>query len=342
MTGHRALPYSSVDYHVASNRDRLIKIVQHIALHSLQPASINNYTRHIRSYYNLCNQMQITAIPASATSLCLFYAHHLITGHAITSIPGMQSAIKKHQTLLSLPFLDKVQADLVSHWMRGATKMFPHVPRRKRPLTLDVLLLMSHRCDESLPLNQMRLTMAFLAHDALLRFSEMSSLRVKDVIWKEGLVYLIIRDSKMNKGGPPEIVCLAGSGPHSAAGRLTEYWNHHHLHEADPESFLFPSVSSPYQPYDKNRFIEWVRLSIAQCGLDSSHYTGHSFRSGGATDLFNRRLPLRLIQLAGRWKSQAYLIYCRDHPKVGASAVAEAFQQLVSESLPFQHSVAGS
>jgi hypothetical protein len=37
--------------------------------------------------------------------------------------------------------------------------------------------------------------------------------------------------------------------------------------------------------------------------------TGHSFRAGGATDLFNAGVPYQVIQKQGRWKSAAVLVY---------------------------------
>ena len=54
-------------------------------------------------------------------------------------------------------------------------------------------------------------------------------------------------------------------------------------------------------------------------------FAGHSYRSGGATDLWesNRCRPLT-IKLHGRWKSDAYRLYIRDNPAKTAAEVAKA------------------
>lgn len=46
----------------------------------------------------------------------------------------------------------------------------------------------------------------------------------------------------------------------------------------------------------------------------SHNKSGHSLRSGGATALGQAGLPMDFIQLAGRWSSEAFRIYVRDHP----------------------------
>ena len=56
-------------------------------------------------------------------------------------------------------------------------------------------------------------------------------------------------------------------------------------------------------------FVKALKHSIAACGYDSSLYSGHSFRRGGATYAFSLNIPAELIKLHGDWKSNAYLRY---------------------------------
>ncbi|KAH8919584.1 hypothetical protein BT69DRAFT_1206803, partial [Atractiella rhizophila] len=46
----------------------------------------------------------------------------------------------------------------------------------------------------------------------------------------------------------------------------------------------------------------------------SSDIAGHSLRSGGATHLAANGVPESIIQKIGRWSSEAFQIYIRQHP----------------------------
>ena len=59
----------------------------------------------------------------------------------------------------------------------------------------------------------------------------------------------------------------------------------------------------------------------------NNQYSGHSFRAGGATDLFEGDAPPRVIQLAGRWKSDAYWLNVRDDWLSQAQRRGVAFSQ---------------
>jgi hypothetical protein len=56
-------------------------------------------------------------------------------------------------------------------------------------------------------------------------------------------------------------------------------------------------------------FVKQLKLVLAQCGLDTAKYSGHSFRRGGATFAFSCNVPPLLIKLQGDWRSEAYQGY---------------------------------
>ncbi len=61
-------------------------------------------------------------------------------------------------------------------------------------------------------------------------------------------------------------------------------------------------------------FIAKLRLCLESLGLVASVYNTHSFRIGGATDLFDDNYPDMYIQEVGRWALNAFKRYIR--PKV--------------------------
>ena len=54
-----------------------------------------------------------------------------------------------------------------------------------------------------------------------------------------------------------------------------------------------------------------LKRCAACLDLDSSRFSGHSFRIGGATSLARRGVPDYIIKMLGRWKSKAFRVYCR-------------------------------
>ena len=59
----------------------------------------------------------------------------------------------------------------------------------------------------------------------------------------------------------------------------------------------------------RTHMIYMTRTVLTQLGLNASLYHGHSFRRGGATSLSIAGISNDIIQLMGRWKSDAYKLY---------------------------------
>lgn len=52
-----------------------------------------------------------------------------------------------------------------------------------------------------------------------------------------------------------------------------------------------------------------LRALLSKLGLDSSKFSSHSFRRGGATLAFRAGVPADQIQVHGDWSSDAYRKY---------------------------------
>ena len=99
---------------------------------------------------------------------------------------------------------------------------------------------------------------------------------------------------------------------------------------APSDRLLWPSISARDQVWwviaiSKPTLVAIARELLSKAGYPVKSYSSHSYRSGGATDLWNsqRCRPLT-IKLYGRWKSDAYLFYTRDNPVRTAAEVAQA------------------
>jgi integrase len=102
----------------------------------------------------------------------------------------------------------------------------------------------------------------------------------------------------------------------------------------NPKSLLFPSPHKKPDgletTYSTGWFRRQVKIAMTSIGHDPDYYSGHSFRAGGATELFAIGLPYEQIKKFGRWKSDAALIYYRDQDHI-EEAVAKAFSRAQKE-----------
>lgn len=72
-------------------------------------------------------------------------------------------------------------------------------------------------------------------------------------------------------------------------------------------------------PLTRDQFVRWVKEALRAAGIDSSKYTGHSFRIGAASAAAQAGIPDHLIKALGRWESEAYQLYIRIPPETLAA-----------------------
>jgi integrase len=113
---------------------------------------------------------------------------------------------------------------------------------------------------------------------------------------------------------------------------LYAYDGAHQILKRDPVEPLFtrdPAV--PGSPrLSKGLFIATFRNLLRRAGLPAESFSGHSFRAGGATDLFHGYCRPHMLQQQGRWRSDTFWIYVRDHPSLRREEVSNAFARMTS------------
>lgn len=70
------------------------------------------------------------------------------------------------------------------------------------------------------------------------------------------------------------------------------------------------------------RFVAQVKQALKRAGVDHTHYSGHSFRSGAATTAARQGIGDATIKMLGRWKSSAYQLYIKT-PREQLAAVSQ-------------------
>lgn len=289
----------------------------------------------VRCYITYCRSMRIRAFPVTYPSIGLYlvqYCHKF--GHTTRSIPGIISHLKRANRSYSDEWLDAASEASLDDLVKGLRKFDKSSPRRKHPMTHKVISDIQRVVNMQTLEGYQHITMSRIAHDALLRGCELVKLKIGDLVWSAEMsaVRMTIHTSKANKDGPTEYVSLRDYGPQSAVAFLREYVRIMGFAARGKRSSqpLWPVVSPDGhvnwgQATTKSSFVSLARKYLAQAGYAQQMYSGHSYRSGGATDLWaSHRARGRTIQLHGRWKSDAYRLYIRDNPQDTVEEVTHA------------------
>jgi hypothetical protein len=92
--------------------------------------------------------------------------------------------------------------------------------------------------------------------------------------------------------------------------------------QAADNLFTFVSGGRKYQ-MSHSMFDYMLKRVLKAIGLSSEHYSGHSFRRGGATHALYAGIPAEVIRAQGDWKSLAYLRYLDTRDSAGRAEFIE-------------------
>ena len=79
-------------------------------------------------------------------------------------------------------------------------------------------------------------------------------------------------------------------------------------------------------PLTRDQFVSEVKKALQKAQIDSSLYSGHSFRIGAASAAAAAGVPAYFIKMLGRWESEAYHLYIRT-PRESLAAVTHLIAQ---------------
>ena len=80
----------------------------------------------------------------------------------------------------------------------------------------------------------------------------------------------------------------------------------------------------------RSRFVSHLKEALIAAGVDTSKYSGHSFRIGAATTAASCGIQDSLIKTLGRWESDAYTLYIRT-PRETLCEVSQSLARLVHD-----------
>jgi len=137
-------------------------------------------------------------------------------------------------------------------------------------------------------------------------------LRWSDVVATKDRLSLRLATSKTDPWRKGATVELFRNNTMTCPLKAWHNYANHFATKPNPDENLF--LNQERKPVNKTWIVAYLREVITKLGLNPSHYSGHSFRKGGATSLADAGVQDSVIKEMGRWKSGAYQLYIGANP----------------------------
>lgn len=163
-------------------------------------------------------------------------------------------------------------------------------------------------------------------------FDEDKHLQKKDIEVGEDWVKVTARWSKTNqfKERVAVIPIVRTKGSIFDLGIYWQAYAKRDKGEGASPAFGIPNKWGGRTAMTHNWFGKRLKEVLTEAGVEAWKYSGHSFRSGGATFAFECGLPMEIIKMQGDWRSDAYLRYVRvewDMKVKAARGIAEGLSR---------------
>ena len=273
---------------------------------------------HLHSYLQFCAVMQCSPLPLDNRQLGRYVAY-------LAQRLKYQSILKYLNIIQILHLETGLQNPLENNYflnsiLQGIKRIKGSLVQQKIPITSHILLRIRLLLDLHKPCDILFWATCLLAYFGLLRKSNLLPTSAKqfnpskhpcrgDITKASGGLALHIKASKTIQFGERihllPLPYMQGH-PLCPVTAITALLCHQPRQLAASSPLLtLPAGQLLTQP----AFLSRLRALLQACGLPASDYSGHSFRRGAASAMFQAGLPGEVIQIMGDWKSDAYKLY---------------------------------
>ena len=278
----------------------------------LDKSTLSNYGSALNSYLNFVklHNFPVEPTPDTLSFFTVYMSHHIDPRSVNTYLSGLSQQLEAH-----FPTAKAARnSTLVRRTLQGCMRMKGTATVRKRALTTDDLqLVVNHYCGSTLHDDLLFVAMLHTGFLGLLHLGEMTfpddpSLqnwrkvtRRNTVVVHGGLYEFLLPGHKADR-------FFEGNKIMIPASRFHLQPLHHFTAYLTSRDTIYP-VASPLWLTEagsiptRSFFINRLRLFFTK------EVAGQSMRAGGATALAEHGVSPAIIQAAGRWASEAFLVY---------------------------------
>ncbi len=243
---------------------------------------------------------------------------------SLTFYLNSQSNTKKSQTLkvhlsaiaswhITQGLADPTKHPLVLKTMKGITRVKAYTQRRAIPLNLEQIENFQKIYSNEPSLRDLRNNaMIQLGFFGYFRRSELVSIKFEHLIRTPEGIKILIPRSKTNQEGPPEEIGIPYSnGDICPVTSLFEWLEASKI----TYGYIFPPIRNNCimrGHITDNKVNLIIKEMVDAIGEDSTYYSGHSLRRGGATQAYLGGAPDSIVMKHGRWKRLTTMMKYRE------------------------------
>ena len=305
-----------------------------LALASFAHSTKSTYGTGLAKFHNYCDTIglpEINRTPCTTTILAGFITY-LSGFYSKSAINNFIAAVKAWNTVNMIPI--DIDDKIINTLLKGAAKIQPLPLPRREPLTVQQLrCILSHlnlACHEQAAVAACLTTTFFCCA----RLGEFTVPMIKSFNPKEHVTVSNIsfqKDRYFNK-------VTAFKIPRTKTNPLGEvlFWapqetqvdpqkflyNHLKLNEPLPNEHLFSfKTHNKKIPMSRTIFLRNVHTAAHLAGFTFT--AGHSIRIGSTLEYLLRGVPFEVVKQIGRWSSNSFSLYLREHARILAPYIQE-------------------
>lgn len=322
-----------------SDLDRVITVINT----SWQPSTRETYGAGLLVFHVFCDLRGVPEIlrcPADPL-LMLTFISTCAGFYSGKTLANYFYAIRAWHLLHGAPW--RMNQPEMKAALDGATILAPPSSKRPKrvPLTIDTILAIASRMDFSKPLDAAVYACLTTTFFSAARLGEFTLPSLKAFVHNRHVKPSDIRRDQDRHGLKVTVFHL----PHTKCAIDGEdvYWSAQ-SGMVDPETALAVHFSINNPPHDKPLF-SWrhphglrpltrteflKRINLAASELAIQSLRGHGIRIGATLEYLLRGVPFDVVKSIGRWSSEAFLLYLRQHaviiaPYIQATPIMDAF-----------------
>ena len=309
--------------------------------HRFVQGTAQNIVSGVRTWFTFCVYYDLLCMPATSATVIPFLELMALTvsyGH----LKHLLSSLKFYHQSKGLMYPEHDFE--INNTLHGLKRKLARTPNQALPLTPAIMRNMFTKLDMDIVKDRALWCSYLVTFYCLFRKSNSvpksgTKIDLKRTLLRQNIkvdeetntVYVYVSFSKTIHFGNRYLVIPIPGNSDEAMDPVRHLKALFSAVDCSPESPAFSFSPGKFITY--STFTTRLKRLLDQSGYDSSLYSGHSFRRGGATLLYRLGASILQIQISGDWSSQCFARYLhisederRDVQELVASAISSGLE----------------